>query len=298
MSSPRLRRLKLDHERLEHRFRDWPIVRVTGRGGTPPEQYQVTYAIKGLYAAPDGRVIERDQHVVEINLSLAYPRRAPQCKMLTPIFHPNFDETSVCIGDFWAASEGLDDLIVRIGRMIAYQEYNTRSPLNGLAARWTEQHAAHLPVDGRDIAPPAELPVGELEQAVVVRFDDGALTTETAPDTGPPAPVRAQSVHSADESRRYFPRLDFGGYSIALGAEAVTIGRADTNTIQISDGSMSLHHAEIIDGLLRDLGSTNGTTVNGAPITQSRLRSGDRISFGGLAAIYHDGASEAGRRER
>ncbi len=37
----------------------------------------------------------------------------------------------VCIGDFWAAAEGLDDLIMRLGRMIAYQEYNTKSPLDG-----------------------------------------------------------------------------------------------------------------------------------------------------------------------
>ena len=74
--------------------------------------------------------------------------------MLTPIFHPNFDASSVCIGDFWAASEGLDDLLVRVGRMIAYQEHNTKSPLNGLAAKWAAQHAALLPIDSREIAPP------------------------------------------------------------------------------------------------------------------------------------------------
>ena len=78
--------------------------------------------------------------------------------MLTPVFHPNFDDSTVCIGDFWAASEGLDDLIIRIGRMIAYQEYNTKSPLNGLAAKWSEQHAHLFPVEPRDIAPPLDKP--------------------------------------------------------------------------------------------------------------------------------------------
>jgi hypothetical protein len=76
--------------------------------------------------------------------------------MLTPVFHPNFDDASVCIGDFWAASEGLDDLVIRIGRMIAYQEYNTRSPLNGLAAKWAAEHSHLLPIDDRPIAPPTE----------------------------------------------------------------------------------------------------------------------------------------------
>jgi hypothetical protein len=91
---------------------------------------------------------------MEINLSLGYPRRAPQCRMIGSVFHPNFDDASVCIGDFWAASEGLDDLIIRVGRMIAYQEYNTKSPLSGLAAKWAAQHPELLPVDRRNIAPP------------------------------------------------------------------------------------------------------------------------------------------------
>jgi hypothetical protein len=59
----------------------------------------------------------------------------------------------VCIGDFWAASEGLDDLIIRIGRMITYQEYNTKSPLNGLAAKWAAQNASLLPIDARNVSP-------------------------------------------------------------------------------------------------------------------------------------------------
>ena len=45
-------------------------------------------------------------------------------------------------------------MIVRIGRMIAYQEYNTKSPLNGLAAKWAAQNAHLLPIDVRPIAPP------------------------------------------------------------------------------------------------------------------------------------------------
>jgi hypothetical protein len=73
--------------------------------------------------------------------------------MLTPVFHPNFDDAMVCIGDFWAASEGLDDLVIRIGRMISYQEYNTKSPLNGLAAKWAAQNTNLLPIDSRNIAP-------------------------------------------------------------------------------------------------------------------------------------------------
>jgi ubiquitin-protein ligase len=154
MPSPRTRRLVLDHETLTLRLAHWPLIRISGTAGMPPEVYRFMYNVRGLYVAANGDILERDVHEVEVNLSLGYPRRAPQCRMLTPVFHPNFDDSVVCIGDFWAASEGLDDLVIRIGRMIAYQEYNTKSPLNGLAARWAAQHLNMLPTDLRSIAPP------------------------------------------------------------------------------------------------------------------------------------------------
>jgi ubiquitin-protein ligase len=153
--SPRVRRLKLDYELLSNRFRDWPLIQISGTAGMPPEVYRFTYRIRGLFVSANGDIMEHDEHVMEVNLSLGYPRRPPHCRMTTPIFHPNFDASSVCIGDFWAASEGLDDLIVRVGRMIAYQEFNSKSPLNGLAAKWAAQHPELLPVDAREIAPPS-----------------------------------------------------------------------------------------------------------------------------------------------
>lgn len=153
--SPRLRRLQLDQERLQERFRDWPLIQVFDGAGIPPERYQVEFPVKGLELGSAGKIQTRDRHRIEVNLSLDYPRRMPQCKMLTPIFHPNFDQTHICIGDFWAAAEGLDDLLIRIGRMIAYQEYNTKSPLNGLAAKWAAEHPDLLPVDPRELAPPS-----------------------------------------------------------------------------------------------------------------------------------------------
>jgi ubiquitin-protein ligase len=168
MPSPRIRRLLLDHQTLTTRLAGWPLVQITGTAGIPPEIYRFTYNIRGLYVAGSGEILERETHLMEVNLSLGYPRRAPQCRMLTPVFHPNFDDATVCIGDFWAASEGLDDLIIRIGRMIAYQEYNTKSPLNGLAAKWAAQNSALLPIDARSIAPPSEMAPVEVAQTPAV----------------------------------------------------------------------------------------------------------------------------------
>lgn len=175
MLPPRIRRLTQDYELLQRILKGWPVIQITGTAGLPPEVYRFTYKVRGLYVAPSGDILERDTHVLEVNLSLGYPRRAPQCRMLTPVFHPNFDEATVCVGDFWAASEGLDDLIIRIGRMIAYQEYNTKSPLNGLAAKWAAQNPQLLPVDPKNIAPP---------------LHSGSEVAATAATTTPlPAPI-------------------------------------------------------------------------------------------------------------
>jgi hypothetical protein len=115
--------------------------------------------------------------------------------MLTPVFHPNFDDSTVCIGDFWAASEGLDDLIIRIGRMISYQEYNTKSPLNGLAAKWAEQHTKLFPIDPRDMAPPLEKRISAV--------DAPSPTIEAA--ANPETAVLASSSAHSDEAAAQDP---------------------------------------------------------------------------------------------
>src|SRR5580700_3639761 len=183
MPSPRTRRLLLDHQTLVSRLAGWALIEISGTAGMPPEIYRFTYHIKGLYVADEGEILERSVHVLEVNLSLGYPRRAPQCRMLTPVFHPNFDDAMVCIGDFWAASEGLDDLIIRIGRMISYQEYNTKSPLNGLAAKWAAQNSHLLPIDPRPIAPPFN------DAGPTPAPSGGEATSSLQPPVEIPAPV-------------------------------------------------------------------------------------------------------------
>src|ERR1700720_423918 len=197
MLSPRIRRLKLDHDQMVQKFAGWPLIQITGTAGMPPEVYRFAYNIKGLFVAANGEIQERQQHHLEVNLSLGYPRRAPQCRMLTPVFHPNFDDAMVCIGDFWAAAEGLDDLIIRIGRMITYQEYNTKSPLNGLAAKWAAQNPSLLPIDTRNISPPAAQPP---DPASAVQAAQSALPGPAGIPPPVAAPLEAASNPPAPSS--------------------------------------------------------------------------------------------------
>ena len=150
----RVRRMMADAQAMAAMFRDFPLIRVQAVAGDPAEVYHVEFDINGLQRGADGKPSPRQQHKAEIQLTSEYPRVGPKCKMLTPIFHPNIDPATICVGDHWTAGERLADLVVRIGQMIAYQEYNIKSPLDAEAAMWADLNAKNLPVDSRDLHPP------------------------------------------------------------------------------------------------------------------------------------------------
>lgn len=150
----RFRRLTADARQIAQAFAQFPPIGIVQAKGDPPDLYQVEYRIRGLERGKHGKPIRREVHQVEIQLTADYPRLAPKCRMLTPVFHPNIDPATICIGDHWAAGERLVDLIIRIGQMIAFQAYNIRSPLDGEAAMWADLHAAELPIDPVNLYPP------------------------------------------------------------------------------------------------------------------------------------------------
>lgn len=77
---------------------------------------------------------------------------------------------------------------------------------------------------------------------------------------------------------------------VELNKERITIGRRPTNDIQIENLAVSSEHARIItilnDSFLEDLGSTNGTMVNGNPIKKHILQNDDMIEIGKYTLKY------------
>jgi hypothetical protein len=77
---------------------------------------------------------------------------------------------------------------------------------------------------------------------------------------------------------------------IAVADEVLTIGRLPECSIPITDPNASRRHAQVRrDGdvvYLLDLGSTNGTKVNGSPVRQHRLENGDVITIGTTALRF------------
>ena len=81
-----------------------------------------------------------------------------------------------------------------------------------------------------------------------------------------------------------------------------TLGRHPANTFRLADREVSKEHA-VIEKLgafffLRDLGSSNGTFINGRRVQELQLKDGDEIAVGSSRFVFHSGeagpASQAG----
>jgi hypothetical protein len=82
------------------------------------------------------------------------------------------------------------------------------------------------------------------------------------------------------------------GGRVALGDEPTVIGRTPDCAIALSDPQVSRHHAEVRRGdfgfRIVDLGSTNGTQVNGVVVKEHSLADGDVIVVGATSLRYEE----------
>ena len=80
------------------------------------------------------------------------------------------------------------------------------------------------------------------------------------------------------------------GSRIAIGEDPVTIGRSPESTLKLTDSTVSRSHAQIVrDGdawVLHDVGSSNGTKVNGAAVAEHVLEDGDEIRVGAVSLRF------------
>jgi hypothetical protein len=102
--------------------------------------------------------------------------------------------------------------------------------------------------------------------------------------------IPAQAAAAPAARARLLLTTSSGAHVIPLDSTLMTIGRGLNNDIILEDSRVSRNHAQLRYRSRRfwltDLGSTNGTFVNGEPVTERALRDGDVVSLGGLELTF------------
>jgi FHA domain-containing protein len=236
-------------------------------------------AVEGFFA----RLFKSGVHPVEIGKRLLRVMEDGKTVALRRTYVPNMYRITVGPQDYERLSQLEAKLVEELEIFV------------GEAAR---QRQWALPDSPRvSFATDAKLQAGEFRitaEAVSLRAEGPAPhepAEEEAPATARRAP-RAPAAPSRPETGRPVLVLlsdDQPVKTIPI-ERRVKIGRQADNDLVVVDPGVSRHHAEVINEsgtcTLHDLGSTNGTYVNGSVVTEHALRDGDRISLGSTVVEF------------
>jgi hypothetical protein len=152
-------------------------------------------------------------------------------------------------------------------------------PDEGLPPLPTAAPAPLVPVNSVSIPVPA--PIVPVEAPA-------AATTMVYRQAEPEAPEPA--APPVPEPPRDIVTLTLDGRAHPVTTTSVVIGRSRECDLRVADGNASRRHAEVLrEGhvyIIVDLGSTNGTELNGRRITRETLSDGDRITIGATDLVF------------
>jgi hypothetical protein len=124
--------------------------------------------------------------------------------------------------------------------------------------------------------PPPELPLEQPEHTMIYRAPV-PVPEEEAPEPEP------EPIHAT---------VTFDGKTRTVTAPRAVLGRSRDCDVRVADSNISRRHAELRHEdeawWIVDLGSTNGTLVNGRRTARERLRDGDRLTLGGTEIVFGD----------
>ena len=117
--------------------------------------------------------------------------------------------------------------------------------------------------------------------------NEDVLDDESEPDNAETEGTEQESEEPGEPDEKV--RLTLGGMNsddvrIVEFSDKATLGRRSTNSVVISDNAVSGEHCRLTysDGkvIVEDMGSTNGTILNGEKITVSEIKNGDVLILG------------------
>ncbi|HEU0131239.1 MAG TPA: DUF3662 and FHA domain-containing protein [Mycobacteriales bacterium] len=118
--------------------------------------------------------------------------------------------------------------------------------------------------------------------------DTGTFRVRSAVEEGEPDPVPTTTGKGAPRLRVVQGNTPTS--EVPLTQDVLVIGRGSQAGLRLDDTGVSRQHAEVRregdDVVLVDLGSTNGSSVNGRHVERVRLTPGDRIELGRSVLVY------------
>jgi len=144
--------------------------------------------------------------------------------------------------------------------------------------RWPTTSIPDSPENGQsDAGEPATTIIPAWQPAEVPSESKRTVSLQAMPQEA----IAAGEVFAAKLS---FESGPFAGRIVALPNQMVTVGRAPDNDVVVGDPATSGRHGriEVRAGSfwISDLGSTNGTLINGEPVIEKQLSDGDLITIG------------------
>jgi hypothetical protein len=170
-------------------------------------------------------------------------------------------------------------------RLVAYfetlaLELGTLADAYSLEQRYTTVDSAHVSFD---LDPELETGVFRIRSTAAKRPADAVSAASLAQGATPQVPISSFTP----EAKPYLTSIT--GEEFKITKSVTNIGRGVEADIQIDDTSVSRLHCAIVLGsevLVRDLGSTNGTVVDGTRTSEALLRDGSIIIIGNITLTY------------
>jgi ubiquitin-protein ligase/uncharacterized ubiquitin-like protein YukD len=174
-TSPRLRRLKADWQKIEELDRRSSLIHVESTSGSPPETYVILYTCKGIskLSKKKRKPIYSSEHRIRITLPADYPfaqsGNMPVARYIGgSAWHPNiYADGTICYGK-WHVGRSLDELVLEIGEIIQYKNCSIGDAANREAAVWAGKHEHLFPVDRRPLMDGGD----DMDFDVIVLDDD------------------------------------------------------------------------------------------------------------------------------
>lgn len=159
-------------------------------------------------------------------------------------------------------------------------ELGTLADTYSLEQRYTTVDSAHISFD---LDSELETGVFRIRSTAAKRPADAVQAAPVAQDATPQVPLSSFTP----EATPYLTSIT--GEEFKITQSVTNIGRGVEADIQIDDTSVSRLHCAIVLGsevLVRDLGSTNGTVVDGTRTSEALLRDGSIIKIGNITLTY------------